>query len=222
MTRLKWSDWLDFGQLYEYHGFIDDTGGPNRSRKTLSYLDKKGPRHQDDGFRLRSNKNPSTGSRIPLSKPLEDHPCPLKVGDKGCYWLRIEVPGKIQLDYIGQSSEKKWGISKRLSDHFRKICSIPETSDVSWDDIRGISPTKNFTEASARLKTLGLGDITDPKSEFFKQYVKIKLIIVPDTANAPKTIHRIEGMAMAAYRQKYGFFPHLNKRDETVGLDGLF
>ena len=51
--------------------------------------------------------------------------------------------------------------------------------------------------------------------------MKLKLLIVPDTTNASKTIHRIEGMAIAAYKQKYGIFPHLNDRDETIGLDGF-
>ena len=108
-----------------------------------------------------------------------------------------------------------------MTDHFRKLCCIPDASNLSWDDIRGVSPTKKFSEASKLIKGLGVGDITDPKSEFFDNYVKLKLLIVPDTANAAKTIHRIEGMAIAAYKQKYGMFPHLNDRDETIGLDGF-
>jgi len=224
MSKLKWSDWLQFSQLYEYYGLVDDTDGPNQSRKILSYLGKTGRPHQDDGFRLRSNQKPATGSQLDLVVSLQDQPCPLKVGDLGCYWLRIEVPNKIKLDYIGQSAEKKsghWGIPQRLTDHFRKLCSIPDTSNLSWDDIRGVSPTKKFSQASKLIKGLGLGDLTDPKSQFFNNYVKLKLLIVPDTANAAKTIHRIEGMAIAAYKQKYGEFPYLNDRDETIGLDGF-
>ena len=26
---------------------------------------------------------------------------------------------------------------------------------------------------------------------------------------------------MVAYKQKYGMFPHLNERDETLGMDGF-
>ena len=224
MSALRWSPWLDFSQLYEYYGLVDDTGGPNPSRKTLSYLGKTGRPHQDDGFRLRSNRKPATGSQLELVVSLDDKPCPLNIGDLGCYWLRIEVPNKIMFDYIGQSAEKKsghWGIPQRLTDHFRKLCCIPDTSNLSWDDIRGVSPTKKFSEASKLIKGLGVGDITDPKSKFFDKYVKLKLLIVPDTAHAVKTIHRIEGMAIAAYKQKNGIFPHLNDRDETIGLDGF-
>jgi len=224
MSKLRWSDWLNFSQLYEYYGLVDDTGGPNQSRKILNYLGKTGRPHQDDGFRLRSNQKPATGSQLDLAVSLQDQPCPLKIGDLGCYWLRIEVPNKIIFDYIGQSAEKKsghWGIPQRLTDHFRKLCCIPDTSNLSWDDIRGVSPTKKFSEASKLIKGLGLGDLTDPKSEFFNKYVKLKLLIVPDTTNSAKTIHRIEGMAIAAYKQKYGDFPHLNDRDETIGLDGF-
>ena len=224
MSKLKWSSWLDFSQLYEYYGLVDDTGGPNQSGKTLSYLGKTGRPHQDDGFRLRSNPKPSTGNWLDLNVSLDDKPCPLKIGDLGCYWLRIEVPNKILFDYIGQSAEKKsghWGIPKRLTEHFRKLCSIPDTSNLSWADIRGVSPTKRFSDASKLIKELGVGDPTDPKSEFFNKYVKLKLLIVPDTTHSAKTIHRIEGMAISAYKQKYGDFPHLNDRDETIGLDGF-
>ena len=223
MAELKWSPWLDFSQLYEYYGLVDDTGGANPSRKILSYLGKTGSPHQDDGFRLRSNLKPSTGNLLNLAAPLHENPCPLNIGDLGCYWLRIEVPNKLELDYIGQSAEKKsgyWGISKRLTEHFRKLCCIPDTSDLSWDDIRGVTPTRRFSEASKKIKKLGVGDITDPRSDFFNKYVKMKLLIVPNTAHAAKTIHRIEGMAMVAYKQKYGMFPHLNERDETLGMDG--
>ena len=109
MAELKWSTWLDFAQLYEYYGLVDDTGGTNPSRKILSYLGKTGSPHQDDGFRLRSNRKHATGSQLDLAVSLHDKPCPLNIGDLGCYWLRIEVPNKIKLDYIGQSAEKKSG-----------------------------------------------------------------------------------------------------------------
>ena len=42
MAELKWSPWLDFSQLYEYYGLVDDTGGANPSRKILSYLGENG------------------------------------------------------------------------------------------------------------------------------------------------------------------------------------
>jgi len=51
--------------------------------------------------------------------------------------------------------------------------------------------------------------------------VKVKFIKIADAPNADKKIHRIEGMAMAAYRAHYGKFPHLNSTDETIGLNGM-
>jgi hypothetical protein len=219
---MGWTKWIPFEDLYEYYGLIDDTGGKNRSKNVLTFLDRTGPLHEDDGFRLRSNPSPASGAELALKKPLETTPCELMKGDRGCYWIRIEIPEVIRFDYIGQSSGKtSWGIPKRLTDHFRKLCSIPDSSHLTWHDIRGVSPTKRFTDASAKLKHLG-HDPGDPLGGFFDKYVKIKLTKVPKTRTADKKIHRIERMAMAAYKAKYGEFPNLNERDETTGLEGLF
>lgn len=218
----RWSDWIPFQHVFEYYGLVDDSDGKNSSRKSIEYLGKSGKLHQDDGFRLRSNKAPASGSHVPLVSDLEEVPCPLTKGDIGCYWIKICVPGKLTLNYIGQCTERDWGISKRLTDHFRKLCAIPDSSELSWDDIRGVTPTKRFSDASWRIKEeLGI-DLTDPKTAFFEKYVELKLITVADSKTADKKIHRIEGMALAAFRSKYGEFPELNDRDETIGLEGLF
>jgi len=215
------SSWYSFSDLYEYYGFIDDTGEVNRSKKVFSYLEKTGKPHQDDGFRLRSNPNPATAAGVQLREELTTRCCPLVRGDIGCYWIRIEVPGQLLRDYIGQCNERIWGISKRLTDHFRKLCSIPDSSDLTWRDIRGVTQTHRFNEASKFIKIELKIDLTDPGTAFFDQYVKVKFIKIVDAPTADKKIHRIEGMAMAAYRAHYGKFPHLNSTDETIGLEGM-
>jgi hypothetical protein len=220
-----WSSWYSFSDLYEYYGLIDDTNGVNRSRMKLSYIGKTGKPHQDDGFRLRSNPNPATAAHVPLRESLAARCCPLVRGDIGCYWIRIEGPDKFLRDYIGQCYDPGWGISGRLTDHFRKLCSIPDSSpdssDLTWGDIRGITPTQRFSEASEFIKSELKIDLTDPGTAFFEQYVKVKFIKIAVAPNADKKIHRIEGMAMAAYRAYYGKFPHLNSTDETIGLNGM-
>jgi hypothetical protein len=215
-----WTPFLTFSDLYEYYGLIDDTGGTNRSNIILTYLGKTGPLHQDDGFRLRSNPRPASGKHKKLMDSLEVTPCSLNIGDLGCYWIRIEIPKVVSYNYIGQCTEDTWGIPKRLSDHFRKLCSIPDSSDLSWQNIRGVSQTKRFKDASAKLKELGF-DPSDPATNFFKKYVSVKFVRVENSSHASKKIHRIEGMAMAAYKSKYGEFPNLNDRNETIGLDGF-
>lgn len=217
----KWTKWVPFSQLYEYFGFIDDSGGKNRSKMRLTYLGKTGPPHTDDGFRLRSNTHPASTSSFELKESLEDLPCPLNKGDMGCYWLRVNVPNQI-FDYIGQCAEEKHGMTKRLTNHFRKLCAIPARTDFKWKkEIRGVSTTELFEKASEKLASLGVGELSDPKSLFFEKYVTIKYIVVPPSAGASKKIHRIEGMAMARYELEYGRFPNLNARDETIGLKGF-
>jgi hypothetical protein len=239
----KWSTWYRFSQLYEFYGFIDDTGGATRSKEVYTHLGKIGTRHQDDGFRLRSNTHPSTGAHLELTESLENVPCPLKKETIGCYWLRVEVPDeKLLFDYIGKCAavEGGWGISKRLTDHFRKLCAIPDTVDpdnklraksegsrkeplvpCKWiKDIRGVSGTALFSEKSADIKAR-VGDLADPREGFFDKYVKVKFIEVPATKTAPEKIHRIEGLGMATYKSHYGDLPHLNKDDETKGVEGF-
>jgi len=217
----EWSEWYPFSTLYEYYGLIDDLSDNNRSTKTLTYLGKTGKPHQDDGFRLRSNPSPASAASTPLKHSLESLPCPLEKGDIGCYWIKIAIPDQLELNYIGQCTERTWGISKRLTDHFRKLCAIPDSSEISWEQIRGISPTKRFSSASQKIKVdLGM-DLTDPKTAFFERFVKVKFIKVPASKTADKKIHRIEGMALAAYKAQFGLFPELNDKDETIGLEGF-
>lgn len=219
----KWSRWFGFDEIYEYYGLIDTSYGKNRSKKNLTYLGKTGKPHQDDGFRLRSNPTPGSGDKIALKYSLSEKPCPLHKGDIGCYWLKIEV-GDHRFDYIGQCYEPKWGIPKRLTEHFRKICNIPAHSNLSWGtDIRGIAKnTAQFSNLNNFLIKKIEIDPSDPQSNFFSKYLQVKFITLEPSKTVEKKIHRIEGMAMAAFMDNFGFFPALNSRDETVGLDGFF
>jgi len=98
--------------------------------------------------------------------------------------------------------------------------------DIKWEnnDIRGINKQRElFKDASQKIRDVWEGYISDPKESFFEKCVSLKFIEVDKEKKlAKKDVHRIEGMALAAYYNKFSYYPNLNSRDETKGLDGLF
>ena len=224
----NWSKWYKFSELYEYYGPIINSGKINKIRKMFSYNNTEGNLHEDDGFRLRS-KEKFSYDKIPLKVSLEDLPCPLRnTVVWGCYWLRIKPNNqtKINYNYIGQSTDSANGLRKRLTSHFREICDLPSDPNINieWKDIRGLNkPRDKFKLASETIRKYW-GNHSDPNKLFFDESVSIKFIEVNKRKpeDAIKEVHRIEGMALAAYKNLYGEFPNLNDRNETRGLNGLF
>jgi len=220
---MTWTQWYSFKEIFEYYGFIDEKNSGEGT--DYSYLGKTGKRHEDDGFRLRSKARFSS-RLMPLEGPsLTDLLCPISDNPiVGCYFIRIQYDSR-HYDYIGKSSDVNYGIRKRLTSHFRKLCNIPgKSSEIQWrTGIRGLKTTEQFEKISKQIETDLKLDISDPKSLFFQNHVFIKFIpINPLRRESILQIHRIEGMALQAYKNKYGHFPILNSRDETIGIENLF
>ena len=84
--------------------------------------------------------------------------------------------------------------------------------------------TKNFRQkfllASSDIRK-NFGNLSDPNTNFFDQYVSIKFISIP-TKNSINDSINIEAMALAAFKIQFNEFPNLNKIDEAKGLNGFF
>jgi hypothetical protein len=65
------------------------------------------------------------------------------------------------------------------------LCSIPDRSDLTWGDIRGITQTQRFREASKFIKSELKIDLTDPGTAFFEKYMKVKFIKIADAPKPP-------------------------------------
>ena len=218
----SWSRFYKFSEVYEFHGVFDKNGGSTRQVKAFNGVE--GRPHSDGGFRLRSTVNGRLSfSDVPLTEPLVQVPCPLKLGDIGCYFIRITV-GDNNWDYIGKSAELKKGISDRLRDHFIKLLGA---SEIGFS-----GTTQNYEKVRQELKTLY--DLDTNSVEFFKNHVQVSFIKVkrPDAQvctgcknplrlQYKEHVSKIEGMALAIYFKEFKNFPVLNSADETKGLTGF-
>ena len=210
-----WSRFYNFSEVYEYYGDFIDEKIDLIKRTPVKVMGRNLIPHSDGGFRLRSALSGEIGgdlsfSRRDLEETLEETPCPLKFGDIGCYFVRVNVNGE-KWDYIGKSSEKKKGITERVRQHLLKI--------VGNASIHHKETTQNFADMHKRL-TKDLNKSLD--SGFLQKYVSIAFVKVQpdeDLDKNTKTVSRIESMALALYEQKYGHPPLLNKANETKGID---
>ena len=206
----QWSRFYKFWEVYEYHGHFDESGESRRGK--VLFDGSEGVPHSDGGFRLRATSEGRLSfSSRPLKTSLEMLPCPLERGDIGCYFVRVRVEDAVW-DYIGKSAELDKGISDRLREHLIKIAGTTS--------IHHVSSTKNFRSLNAELKTdLKLNPNTQ---EFFDQHVELAFIKVdPEAVQYEQLVAKIEGMALAKYRDMIGEFPKLNNTDETRGLVGF-
>ena len=206
----QWSRFYKFWEIYEYLGHFDESGESRRGK--VLFDGSEGVPHSDGGFRLRSTMGGHLSfSNIPLKTSLETFPCPLERGDIGCYFVRVRVEDTVW-DYIGKSAELKKGISDRLREHLIKIAGTTS--------IHHVTPTRKFSSLNAELRTdFHLNPNT---SGFFDDHVELAFIKVDRTAaEYEQHVSKIEGMALAKYREMVGEFPRLNSTDETRGLLGL-
>jgi hypothetical protein len=226
----EWTPWLKFNELFEYHGVIQGDPGRARSKKLRQHLGKKGTLHSDDGFRLRSHYA-SNGSFPNETKILQDEvKCPLLKGMVGCYQIRISHQG-VHRNYIGQCAELDDGMRKRITQHFRKLCNIPDhpyqlklpkKDRYTKDDARGM-PTGEKTDI--KFKELGKMyrekhniDPSDPEGQFW-DLVEIRFVHVdPKKKNFKKKIEKIEGLAIIAFIFENECPPELNSKNELVGM----
>ena len=206
-----WHRFYKFSEVFEYYGPIDESG-ISASKIISNWKGKKGPLHTDNGFRLRSLSNGSF-RKTKLEESLSLCPCPLERGDIGCYWIRVSALNK-NWDYIGKCGEKLNGIYKRLVDHLIKLSG---TSKLR----KQYKSTEKFSDLRKFLKK---NNIDTSDAEFFKNCVQISFVKIKKSMKTPiakQKVSTIEGMALAAYRNKNKKFPDLNSSDETIGLDGI-
>ena len=206
----SWSRFYCFSEVFEYYGVFDESGFSKREQKQVNGV--WGKPHSHNGFRLRSTLGGRLSfSNIPLKQPLVDLPCPLQDGDIGCYYIRVEIDEN-RWEYIGKSRETVHGISHRLVDHFIKIAGTGAANFYGT--------TSRFYDMNEELKKIYRSDPSNP--EFFEKHVKIAFVKVDKTAEEYKEhVSKIEGMALAYYKEKIGEFPNLNSTIETRGLDGF-
>lgn len=210
MTIGVWSRFYHFEEVFEYHGVFDESGKSSRTPKMINGI--TGVPHSHNGFRLRSVKGGRLSySKLPLKNSLDYLPCPLADGEIGCYLIRVNALGR-QWDYIGKSRELAHGIWHRLLDHLIKIAG---TEDANFN-----SSTSKFSQMHMDLR-LELN--IDPNSaNFFNDHVKFAFVKVDrSSAEYREHVSKIEGMALAFYKEKLGDFPNLNTTNETKGLDGF-
>jgi hypothetical protein len=231
----EWTPWLKFNDLFEYHGLIWQKGDPGRdstkNHKVLTHLGKTGTLHTDDGFRLRSHYD--AGASFPKETKilLDEVECPLLRGMVGCYHIKISH-NKEEWNYIGQCSELTNGMRKRITQHFRKICNIPDhpyqiklsNKKVRYTqkDVRGMSGGE---DRDIKFKNLGKTfqdkyhiDPSDPEGQFW-DLVKIRFVHVDrEMKTFKKKIEKIEGLAIMAFIFENKRPPELNSKNEVLGM----
>ena len=73
-----------------------------------------------------------------------------------------------------------------------------------------------------RKELAAISDLEVDCPAFFREHVSLAFIKVDRTSKEyAEHVSKIEGMALAFYKEKTGDFPNLNTIDETKGLDGL-
>ena len=86
-----------------------------------------------------------------------------------------------------------------------------------------VTVTLKKVACAADFKTLAaIPDIVVVSPTFFKDHVRLAFIKVDRTSKEyAEHVSKIEGIALAFYKEKTGAFPNSNTTDETKGLDGL-
>lgn len=226
----EWTPWLKFDELFEYHGVIQGDPGRGTCKKLRQHLGKKGKLHTDDGFRLRSHyaQNGSFPKETKIS--MDELKCPLLRGMVGCYHIRISYK-KEERNYIGQCAELKDGMRKRLTQHFRKICNIPDhpyqlklpkKDRYTKDDARGMPKGEKmdmkFKELGKMFQEKHNIDPSNPEERFW-DLVEIRFVHVdPKKKTFTKKIEKIEGVAIATFILENKCIPELNSANELVGM----
>jgi hypothetical protein len=232
----EWTQWFKFNDLFEYHGLIWQKGDlgkdSTRDHKIFTHLDKTGTLHTDDGFRLRSHYDARTSFPKETKISLDEVKCPLLRGMVGCYHIKILHNHK-QWDYIGQCSETKDGMRKRITHHFRKICNIPDHPSQPE-----LSEKERYTQRDASARGMSEGESRDIKfkdlgkkfldkynidpsnpEDIFWDHVQIRFVYVDHKKkNFKKMIEKIEGLAIITFCYENEGPPKLNSKNEILGM----
>ena len=200
-----WTRKIKFDEIAEYYGLVNTYS--ERGRSVITYEGKTGPKHTDNGFRLRSKNvvGPSSFKGINLKESLQEKPCPLDPDAHGNYWITIHLNDGSRWDYIGEAGgETIWD---RLLQHFIKIAGTTEFNGKT-EDAEGY---KVFREYMKKNKiTLD-----------FNNDIFISFQVTKNTKDIKKKVHKIEGRAIERFQNMFGNLPNLNTRDELDGMDGF-
>ena len=208
--RENWTKWINFGDIYEYYGLLDFTNTTSR-KELITFNGQNGRPFQDNGFRLRSkeynygyfkNKNIDYITNSEETNILEET-------FPGNYWIRVFSDDKI-FNYIGKS---KSTIHERLLHHFIKIAGTCEYAGGRYN-----KDAKKFIDMRDYFKNQNI-DTSEPS--FFYERVKICFITFKKSKTIIEKVHKVEGLALQLYKNKFGNFPELNSTDETKGLEGI-
>ena len=200
---MAWTKKIAFSNIAEYYGLVNDITTIGK-RGVVTFEGKTGPKHKDNGFRLRSDPVNSRTSwyGVELKKSLKDTPCPLDPEDRGVYWITITLSDGSRWDYIGEADgEPIW---ERLLQHFIKIVGttdyIGKTSDAAG--------YKAFRDYLKKNKL----------SIDFDRDLAVSFNKIKQSKDSKKKIHKGEGMAIESFKNIFGHYPNLNTRDETTDL----
>jgi len=202
---MAWTKKIPFSEIVEYYGLINTITEGRRG--IVTWNGKTGPKHTDNGFRLRSNHATKLSSfnNIELSESLEKVPCPLQPNDHGNYWISVILSDNSRWDYIGEAGgETIWN---RLLQHFIKMAGTTEHNGKT-SDAEGYKVFRKYIE--------------DNNINFdFNTDVYISFAPLKKSKDIKKKVHKIEGRAIEKFETMFGYLPKLNTRDELSGMEGF-
>jgi hypothetical protein len=200
---LAWTKKISFSSIAEYYGLVNDITSIGK-RGIVTFEGKTGPKHTDNGFRLRS-ASPGTRnswSGVDLKESLQKVACPLDPEDRGVYWITVTLSDSSRWDYIGEADGE--AIWERLIQHFIKMAG-------TTDFIGKTSDAEGYRKFRKYMKDNNL-------TLDFNKDVAVSFNKVKQTKDSKKKIHKGEGMAIEAFKNLFGYYPVLNTRDETTEL----
>lgn len=200
---MAWTKSIPFPVIAEYYGLVNDITTISK-RSVVTFEGKTGPKHKDNGFRLRSGlvNFRTSWYGIELKQSLEQVPCPLDPEDRGVYWITVTLSDNSRWDYIGEADgEPIW---ERLLQHFIKIAGTT-TYNGKTADAAGY---KIFREYLVKNKL----------SVDFDRDVVLRFNKIKQSTDSKKKIHKGEGMAIESFKNLFNHYPALNTRNESANL----
>ena len=205
MLERDWTHHIKFEEVFESLGLVNTI--TNKGRGVVTFEGKTGPKHTDNGFRLRSviPSGPSSFKNIDLKESLVDLPCPLDKEDHGNYWIKIILSDGSRWDYIGEAGSQS--IWQRILQHLIKLAG---TTDYT----KGTEDAEGYRVFRQYLKDNNI------KLNFETMFT-VSLNKMKKTKDIGKKVHKIEGRAIERFQSLFGHSPKLNTRDELKGMEGF-
>jgi hypothetical protein len=202
---MAWTKKIKFTEIAEYYGLVNTLS--DKGRSVITHEGKTGPKHTDNGFRLRS-KIPvgvSSFKGVELKESIESQPCPLDPDDHGNYWITVKLSDGSRWDYIGEAGgETLWD---RMLQHFIKMAGTTDHNGKT-EDAEGYK----IFRAYVKDNNINFNFETDVSVSFNK---------MKKSKDIKKKVHKIEGRAIERFVSLFGELPKLNTRDELMGMEGF-